>query len=562
MAGYYEWTKSGKCRLFASAGTGPSGKRKRPTKTVEAKSDREASKLLAKFVSEVEKGEYVEPSKLTFSVFVERWLRDYAELNLAPKTLYRYKQILDTRILPAMGHLKIEQIKPTHLLEFYANLQEDGIREDGKPGGLSAKTILQHHRIISSILNDAVQWQVTGSNPASRVKPPRVKTKQAAYYDEDQTLALMEALDSVELKYKTAVILAVATGLRRGELMGLEWADVDFNKGTLEVRQAGQYLPGKGIFTKEPKNETSKRIIAVSSSVIALLRKHKAHQAEERLEAGDLWRGSGVLSDFTEMFDAVTPKEISGAQLLKSLIKQKAVTEKWEENLQAIADQVNNEEFIQELRKFGEKAAPEIAALKTLTDEQLKEYILIYKEKNKNPRGGRVFTTWDGRPMHPDTLSSWFPKFIKTYNFREAFNAEISAMSIKLSEQDLAILEKLKEKYLKLNISSLKPKKEKLAAVEDSIIKIIGQESFERIQQGRKLPPLPFHGLRHTSITMLIAQGIPLPNVSRRAGHAATSTTANIYAHALKSIDRDAADKLDQVLNRNNKEKEQNKKQA
>jgi len=64
-----------------------------------------------------------------------------------------------------MGHLKVEQIRPTHLLEFYANLQEDGIREDGKPGGLSEKTILQHHRIISSILNDALEWQVIPSNP-------------------------------------------------------------------------------------------------------------------------------------------------------------------------------------------------------------------------------------------------------------------------------------------------------------------------------------------------------------------------------------------------------------
>ena len=562
MAGYFVKTKSGKYRLFASGGTDSGGNRNRPNKTVEAASDREAGKLLAKFVAEVEKGDYIEPSKLTFSKFVDRWIRDYAENSLAPKTLYRYKQILNTRILPAIGKLKIEQIKPVHLLSFYANLQEDGIRNDGKTGGLSPKTILQHHRIISSILNDAVQWQVIPSNPAGRVKPPKVKTKQAACYDEVQTLALMEALEAVELKYKTAVVLAVATGLRRGELMGLEWADINFNKGTLEVRQAGQYLPGKGIFTKEPKNETSKRIIAVPDFVLALLKQHKACQAEERLKAGDLWRGSGVLNNFLELFDAVTPKEVSAVQLLKGFIKQKESIDNWEENVQAINDRSSNDEFIRELSKFGVKAAPEIATLNTLSSEQLQEYISLWQEKRKNSKGCRLFATWDGRPIHPDTLSSWFPKFIRTYNIREAFNAEILSLNNKLDAQDLAALEELKERYIKLHSTNYKSAKEKISAIEDLIIETFGQEGLERIQQGQSLPPLPFHGLRHTSITMLIAQGIPLPNVSRRAGHAATSTTANIYAHALKSIDRDAADKLDQVLNGNNKDKGQNKKQA
>lgn len=524
---------------------------------------REAEKLLAEFTLEIEKGHFIEPSKLTFKDFVDRWLKDYGDTNLAPKTLYRYKQILDTRILPAMGHLKIEQIKPTHLLEFYANLQEEGIREDGKPGGLSPRTILQHHRIISSILNDAVQWQVIGSNPTARVKPPKTTKRQALYYDEEQTAALLEAIEKESLKYKVIIILAVATGLRRGELMGLEWEDIDFNKKTLEVRQAGQYIPNLGIFTKEPKNETSKRTIAIPDSVIALLRQYKAHQAEEQLKAGDLWRGSGVLSNFAEIFNSVTPKEVSGLHVLKNLRKQIGITEKWKENLQAIADLTKNEELIQELRRFGAKAAVEIAALNTLTDEQLQEYISLWKEKSKDFKGGRLFVTWDGQPMHPDTISKWFPKFIRTHNIKEAFNAAVSTIKKKLTAQDLEDLEKLKAQYIKLNTMDLKAeRKDKLTTVEDSINKIIGKEGLERIQQGRTLPPLPFHGLRHTSITMLIAQGIPLPNVSRRAGHAATSTTANIYAHALKSIDREAAEKLDQVLNGNNKEKEQNKKQA
>lgn len=382
MAGSVEKRGKNSWRLVVSGGFDKDGKRIKYTRNVTASSETEAKKLLALFVAEIEKGQFI-PSKLTFADFVERWLRDYAETNLAPKTLFRYKQILESRILPAMGHIKIEQIKPNHLLAFYKNLQEDGIRADGKPGGLSEKTISQHHRIISSILQDAVQWQVIPFNPASRVKPPKVTKKQAAYYDEEQTAVLLEAVSNEPLKYQVIINLAIATGLRRGELMGLEWKDINFNKQTLEVRQASQYVPGKGTFTKEPKNETSKRLIAIPASIVALLNKYKASQNEERLAAGDKWKGSD-----------------------------------------------------------------------------------------------KFFTTWNGEPMHPDTISKWFPKFLKRHG----------------------------------------------------------------------LPPIPFHGLRHTSATLLIAQGTPLKNVSSRLGHANISTTGDIYAHALKSADREAADKLDNIF--------------
>ena len=321
MAGSYEKQGKDTYRLFVSGGVGPNGKRKRHTKTVKANSPREAEKLLAQFVAEVEKGQYIEPSRLTFAEYAQRWLRDYAEKNLAPKTLFRYKQYLDSRILPAFGHLKVEQIKPAHLLGFYTNLMEDGIREDGKPGGLSENTVGHHHRLISSMLQDAVDWQIISSNPASRVKPPKVKKKQAACYDEEQSITLLDAVEQEPLKYNVILNLAVYTGLRRGELFGLEWRDIDFDKNTLRVERVSQYIPGQGLITKEPKNETSVRVVSVPGTLMALLKHYKAHQAEERLKVGDLWQASN-----------------------------------------------------------------------------------------------RLFTTWDGKPMHPDTISKWFPDFLRKYD--------------------------------------------------------------------------------------------------------------------------------------------------
>jgi integrase len=327
MSGSIEKRGDNSWRLIVSCGINSEGKQIKKTKTIkttakiEKASRKEAEVELAKFVAEIEAGQYIGTKKLTFTQFVDRWLRDYAEKNLAPKTVFRYKQILDSRILPAMGHLKIEQIRPVHLMEFYNNLQEDGIRLDGREGCLSEKTILQHHRVLSSIFNDAVQWQVITSNPAGRVKPPKVRKKQAAWYNEEQTLALLYSLVEEPLKYRTLITLALASGLRRGELMGLEWQDIDFSQNTLVVRQASQYLPQIGSFTKEPKNETSKRLVTLPESVTALLRQYKAHQAEERLKVGDLWQGSD-----------------------------------------------------------------------------------------------RLFTTWDGQPMHVDTITKWFPKFLRRHD--------------------------------------------------------------------------------------------------------------------------------------------------
>jgi len=392
MAGYLERQSKETWRLFASGGKGPNGQRKRFTKTVKAGSKREAEKLLAQFVAEVEKGLFVESAKLTLADFAERWLRDHGEKNLAPKTLHRYRQLLNHRILPALGHLKLEQVRPAHLMEFYSSLRAEGVRLDGKAGQLSGKTVLAHHRLLSSLLQDAVQWQLIASNPCSRVEPPKAKRAATACYDEEQVASMLQALECEPLKYQVLIWLALATGARRGELMGLEWQHLDTKSNLLTICQASQYLPRLGCFLKEPKNDSSKRVVAIPQSVMDLLRQLRLKQVEDRLRLGDLWTDSG-----------------------------------------------------------------------------------------------RIFLMWDGKPMHPETPSRWWPKFLQKHN----------------------------------------------------------------------LDPLPFHGLRHTSATLLIHGGLNLKAISSRLGHANTTTTVNIYAHALKSSDREAADKMESLLSKNKKKASQ-----
>lgn len=147
---------------------------------VKAKNDTEAEKSLAKFITEVEKGDFSQPSKVTFKEFVNKWLKNYAEIELAPKTLVWYKQLLEARILPQLGYKRMEKIKPLDLIEFYNMLRAkhkyyflkgDGAKIEKTSQGLSEKTIRHHHGLIFSIFEKAIKWNIyKGDNPASRVR--------------------------------------------------------------------------------------------------------------------------------------------------------------------------------------------------------------------------------------------------------------------------------------------------------------------------------------------------------------------------------------------------------
>lgn len=313
------------------------------------KAEKELQSKVALFEDQVKNG-LVLDNKITFAAYVDRWI---PLQDLEPKTLYRYKEMLNTRIIPAIGHIKLNELKPLHLEEFYKNLKEDGIRLDnkyiakdelisalkvykkqeisekscvalrtiesliakntvsaktantlcdnlglklndyftlsGEPKALSDRTILHHHRLISSILTHAVQSQVILTNPCSRMKAPKTKNKKISYYTEEQTKDLLAALETEDIKYKTMVLLDVFTGLRIGELMGLTWDDVDFKSCIITVNKASQYLPSLGIFEKSTKNESSNRKMTVPKAIIEALKTYRKWWLEQQVKCGDQW---------------------------------------------------------------------------------------------------------------------------------------------------------------------------------------------------------------------------------------------------------------------------------
>ena len=385
---------------------------------------------------------------IKFAEFAEKWFADYAEKQLRPTTVAGYRWALK-RTLPAIGHIRLDKLQPHHLMEFYNNLSESGVREDTRycsavdfkallkkrgmtkralaeqagvsvyvldsvtrganisaasahkvvsalqlpldkvfqpareKDTLAVSTVLHHHRLISSMLSTAVKWQLIFSNPCSRVVLPKNKHKEAVYLDEEQAADLLAALDKESMQHQVIVKLLLFTGMRRGELCGLEWKDIDFERAVITVRRSSLYLPGKGVFEDETKNETSERYMKVSADVVTMLKAWRAEQSKQRLRMGDQWQTSD-----------------------------------------------------------------------------------------------RLFTAWDGAPIRPDVITAWFHKFVTKNG----------------------------------------------------------------------LPPIHIHSLRHTNATLLIAAGTNLTTVAARLGHANSTTTSKIYAHAIKSADQAAAEVLQDIL--------------
>ncbi len=318
---------------------------------------------------------------IRFADFAERWFKEYAEIRLRPRTIAGYRGFMPL-INAAIGHVRLEKLQPHYLAEFYHNLQEKGVRRDVKyiaavdlkvliralgsfaafakrtglgertvssaanGNGVTVKTahaiadalelpleevfiakkethtlepasVRKCHCVISSMLGNAVKQQIIFSNPCERVELPRHKPQQSAYLDEYQTAELLDLLQSAPIQYRTAIQLLLYTGMRRGELLGLEWKDIDFEKSVMQIRRTSQYLPHLGVFCDETKNRSSSRAIKISPSALALLRPYRTWQLQERLKLGDQWHDHD-----------------------------------------------------------------------------------------------RLFTTWNGEPIHPDTITSWFREFI------------------------------------------------------------------------------------------------------------------------------------------------------
>jgi len=347
------------------------------------------SKAVLEFEDEVQQGTLASPD-LTVDEYLQRWFNEYADKHLKKKTVEEYHRLMP-RISAALGHIKLTKLRPGHLLQFYDQLAQPGIRLDGKykarkallenvpksekrflaqKAGISERTVAyiwadhsvslktaqkvaeaagmafskafvetskkellsgssarHYHRMLSSALGKAVKWQLIADNPCSRVSPPKVEDADVQFLDENGIANLLEALGDAPVQYSVITQLALLTGARRGELCALRWSDIDFKSGLLSVARTIVEITKQGLIFNEPKTKKSKRVIKITPNAIRLLEDYKVWQAAERVKVGSKW--------------------------------------------------------IQRVEIMGQ-----------IVDNDL------------------LFTRWDGQPLRPGAVTSWFPKFL------------------------------------------------------------------------------------------------------------------------------------------------------
>lgn len=166
----------------------------------------------------------------------------------------------------------------------------EAFKMEGEEGSLSASTVRSYHRIISSCLGKAVKWGYLPYNPAVNAELPKMQQQEAAHLEIEDARKLLELLQKEPIKYRAMITFDLLSGLRRGELLGLRWKDVDFEAQTITIVQTSAYAPGYGVYTDTPKNKTSARPLKISRSAILMLLEYKRWQDEQKALCGSYWK--------------------------------------------------------------------------------------------------------------------------------------------------------------------------------------------------------------------------------------------------------------------------------
>lgn len=368
MDGSIEKRGKNSYRLSVSNGFDSNGKRIIYKKTIHCSNKKEAKDELHKFCIEIKSGNICNNNTITLKEYSDFWFKNYCNSDLGLKTIIRYKSMLNVHILPKIGNMKLNQIKPIDITNLLSHMQYNSNSNEVNKKKLSNNTIIKAYYILSKMFNDAVYYGYITENIIEKVKKPKSTYTEIEFYTHDDVNKLIKYIQDEPLIPKTIITLAVMTGMRRGEIFGLHWNDINFNDKTLSIRRSAQYICGKKVFEKSPKTNTSNRNIVLPEICIELL--------------------------------------------------------------------------------------------KLLKEENEKNKLLL---KNKYTINDNIFVNENGEILNPDYITKWFNKFIKRKN----------------------------------------------------------------------LPKITFHGLRHTSATFLLTEGINIKAVSTQLGHSNIAIT-NRYVHALQ----------------------------
>lgn len=281
-------------------GRGLDGKQLKPWTTTfevsptwsEKTARKKAEAFAATFEKECREGTTTD-SRQKFASFCDYVISLKEQRGVKHSTIVRYRE-LTRRIYPQIGHIKLRELRADHLNDLYTLLGQEGLNK--RTGGkLSAKTILEHRRLISTVLEQAVKEGLVPFNVASRATLPKAEHKEVNYFQPEQVAAIRDALELEPIKWKTLVHLLLITGARRGEILGLKWDKVDFAGNRIYICNSVLYSADVGIYETTPKTERSKRYITLPVESMQLLREYRVWQIERRLQLGGYYQDRGFL---------------------------------------------------------------------------------------------------------------------------------------------------------------------------------------------------------------------------------------------------------------------------
>ncbi len=311
-------------KIEVSNGYDVNGKKIRETTTfvpdpsmTKKQQEKAAQKFAAEFEEKVKNGNRIEGDKITLTEFTQKWFETYGDNQLERTTIYRYHYLLDNLILPALGHMKLAKIRPFDVTKFLVSLTKDGVRQDGEAGGYAYETIRKAKTTLSAILSTAVKWEIIESNPCFKADMPKQDAPEETLkvYTLDQTKRLLQfaeddyqaskarhltvsgnvirfsaftGMDISSLQTLVLIHIGVFGGLRRGEMLGLDWDAVDFERNMVHVKQSAARAGGEE-FVKAPKSKCSLRSVVLPQPVMDLLAEWRHEQDRYKAAIGDKW---------------------------------------------------------------------------------------------------------------------------------------------------------------------------------------------------------------------------------------------------------------------------------
>ena len=241
---------------------------------------KQAKAELTRLLAARNDGVLVEPSRSTVAVYLRAWIKTAAALNLTPKTAERYSQLIERQIIPHLGATLLQKLKPVHIADWHAILLKAG---GHKGGPLTARTVGHAHRVLHKALADAVRHELLTRNPASSASPPKVPSGEMEILSAEEVKTVLVGMRDTTIFPQIVTLLA--TGLRRGELAGLQWGDLDLEAGKLRVERSIEKTKA-GLRIKAPKTKHGRRTISLPASAIVILQQHRKAQLELRVALG------------------------------------------------------------------------------------------------------------------------------------------------------------------------------------------------------------------------------------------------------------------------------------